>query len=137
LTKKFFTNWKKSSDADLMIKEKETLITQIDTVKKAVKSPLLFMIIDTRNEDLFKKGSIPNAKNLPQADVMVGHKPRSLLDIREAFHLRSIDYDAFQEASYIILYGNGSSAVVKAVIEHYRINQKSVLIFKGGMAEWI
>ena len=28
------------------------------------------MIIDTRSEEIFKKGSIPNAKNLTQADVM-------------------------------------------------------------------
>ena len=119
-----------------MINKKETLIAKIDTVMEATKSPLLYMIIDTRNEDMFKKGSIPNAKNLTQADVMVGHKPRSLLDIMTAFHFRSIDYDAFQEVAFIILYGNGSSAVVKAVIEHYHINKKSVLIFPGGMAEW-
>jgi hypothetical protein len=119
-----------------MIKKKESLIAKIDTVKVAVKTPLFFMIIDTRTEDLFKKESIPNAKNLPQTDVMVGHKPRSLLEIKTAFHFRSIDYDAFQGAGCIILYGNGSSAAVKAVIEHYRINQKSVLIFPGGIFEW-
>ena len=119
-----------------MINKKETLIAKIDTVMEATKSPLLYMIIDTRNEDMYKKESILNAKNLTQKDVMVGHKPRSLLDIRKAFHERSIDYDAFQQAAFIILYGNGSSAVVKAVIEHYRINQKSVLIFPGGIIEW-
>jgi len=94
------------------------------------------MIIDTRSAEMFKKGSIPTALNLPQADVMEGHTPKSLLEIKTAFHKRSIDWDTFEKAAHIILYGNGSSAVVKAVIEHNRPNRKTILIFPGGMLEW-
>ena len=53
------------------------------------------MIIDTRSEEIFKKGSIPNAKNLTQADVMAEHAPKSLLEVKTACNSRTIDWDAF------------------------------------------
>jgi len=76
------------------------------------------MIIDTRSEEMFKKDAIPTALNLPQTDVFDKHTPKSLLEIKTAMHFRSIDLEAFEKAGFIILYGNGSSAVVKTVIEH-------------------
>lgn len=59
------THWKQTKESDLMIGYKNALTASYELVKEATKAPLIYMIIDTRSEEMFKKGSIPTAHNLP------------------------------------------------------------------------
>ena len=125
---------KKTIDFDF--RKQLNLIASVKEVELAVESSLMYLLIDARKEEDFKKETLPTAINLPFTELFENNQvvsKKTILD--DVLPKKSIKPNLLR-ISKVILFGNGSAAVVKAVLDHYNLCDQQIKIFEGGLPEW-
>lgn len=115
----------------------------LDFIKKSIKKPKDYVLIDSRREDWYENSTIPTAVNLPYNTISYDEDfPEDFQKVLDTLNIKKISENKFDfsQAKTAILFCNGSWCVQspRAIGELLSIGypEEKLMWYRGGLQDW-